>query len=184
MYIVAIVWLVASWLLWTYPFWRQNRAEPKRQSVVMASAAKWGIGLETVAYGLVWFYVQGAANPGTARMLASMIVAAVSTAFVWWAVRHLGRQWRIQAGLYADHQLVRTGPYGIVRHPIYTSMFGMLIATGLIFAPWWRLAAAIVFFIAGNEIRIRAEEKLLRERFGEAFVNYQKEVPAYVPFIR
>jgi len=184
MYWCAIAWLIACWLLWVYPFMRQRGSGPKRESVVMAPAARWGIILESISYGLVWFYVEGAVHPGVVRMAASMVVAALSTAFVWWAVRHLGKQWRIQAGLYEDHQLVRTGPYHIVRHPIYLSMFGMLLATGLLMTPWVRFLIAIVIFIAGNEIRIRSEEKLLHERFGETFEAYQKEVAAYVPYLR
>jgi protein-S-isoprenylcysteine O-methyltransferase Ste14 len=183
MFLFAIIFLIASWLLWTYPFVRQRNAGPKRESVVMAPAARWGIALESVSYGLVWFYAS-ALHPGPVRMIASMITAALSTAFVWWAVRHLGKQWRIQAGLYEDHQLVRSGPYGIVRHPIYASMFGMLIATGLLMTPWWRFLIAIAFFTAGNEIRIRAEEKLLQGRFGTEFEDYRKRVAAYVPFLR
>jgi len=183
MYEFALIFLSCSWVLWTYPFVRQRNAGPKRESVVMAPAARWGIGLQTVSYGLAWFYA-AALHPGPVRMISSMIAAAVSTALVWWAVPHLGKQWRIQAGLYDDHQLVRSGPYGMVRHPIYTSMFGMLIATGLLMAPWWRFLAAIAFFIGGNEIRIRSEEKLLRGRFGTEFEDYQKRVAAYVPFLR
>src|SRR5947207_3171062 len=47
----------------------------------------------------------------------------------WTSARALGRQWRIDAGLNPDHQLVRSGGYGVVRHPIYTSMFCMLLGT-------------------------------------------------------
>jgi protein-S-isoprenylcysteine O-methyltransferase Ste14 len=118
-----------------YPFWRQRRARPKRESLVIAPAARWGIFLESLSYALVRFYVDGAVHPGIIRIVASLSVAVFSTALVWSAVRYLGRQWRIQAGLFADHQLVSTGPYRMVRHPIYVSMFGMLIATGLLMTP-------------------------------------------------
>src|SRR5579871_5321268 len=150
-FFVGLGWLIVSWLLWVYPFLRQRNAGPKRESVVMAPSARWGIALESVGYGLVWFY-GGAIDTNYFRITASMIMAAASTALVWRAVRNLGRQWRIQAGLYEDHELVRTGPYRFVRHPIYASMFGMLLATGLLLTPWIRFLIAIVFFIAGNEI--------------------------------
>jgi protein-S-isoprenylcysteine O-methyltransferase Ste14 len=184
LYLASIVFLIACWLVWVYPFIRQRNAGPKRESVVMAPASRWGIALESVAYGLVWFYLPPATLPGPIRLVASMIVGVISTVLVWWSIRHLGRQWRIQAGLYADHELVRTGPYAIVRHPIYTSMFGMLIATGLVLAPWVRFLIAIVVFIAGNEIRVRSEDKLLEARFGETFLSYRNKVAAFLPYVR
>ena len=132
--------------------------------------------------GLLWFNA-GAFKPGVVRMIASIVGAAASTALVWWAMRHLGKQWRIQAGLYPDHQLVSTGPYRIVRHPIYASMFAMILATGLLMTPWPRFLAAIAVFIVGNEIRIRTEDRLLSERFGQEFVEYRQRVAAWIPYV-
>ena len=83
--------------------------------------------------------------------------------------RALGRQWRIDAGLSADHELVTRGPHRVVRHPIYTSML---------------FAIGAVCFVAGTEIRVHIEEKLLAARFGEQFTAYRRRVPAYVPSVR
>ena len=102
----------------------------------------------------------------------------------WTAVGALGRQWRIDAGLNVDHQLIRSGPYSLVRHPIYTSMLCVFLGTGLIITPWFLFLAALVLFIAGTEIRVRTEDSLLASRFGEEFTNYKRYVPAYVPWLR
>jgi protein-S-isoprenylcysteine O-methyltransferase Ste14 len=80
--------------------------------------------------------------------------------------------------------LPNTGPYAIVRHPVYASLFLMMLATGLLFARWQMLLLGIVLYIAGTEIRIHAEEGLLRARFGEQFEEYRRSVPAYLPFLR
>ena len=72
----------------------------------------------------------------------------------------------------------------LIEHPIYTSMLGMLVATGLLVAPWHLLAIAVAFAIAGTEIRVRVEDALLRSRFGETFEQYRRTVPAYVPYVR
>jgi protein-S-isoprenylcysteine O-methyltransferase Ste14 len=117
-------------------------------------------------------------------LIAAMVIAPVSSALAWQAVKHLGKQWRIQAGLYSDHELIRSGPYAMVRHPIYASMLGMLVATGLVMAWWPILIVAIAIFVVGIEIRIRAEDGLLVSRFGEAFKEYQESVSAYIPFVR
>jgi protein-S-isoprenylcysteine O-methyltransferase Ste14 len=60
-------------------------------------------------------------------------------------------------------------------------MFGLMVATGLAFSTWWALVAAIVVFLVGNRVRIRAEEKLLREAFGPQFDDYARHVPAFFP---
>jgi protein-S-isoprenylcysteine O-methyltransferase Ste14 len=96
--------------------------------------------------------------------------------------RTLGRQWRIDAGLNADHELVMAGPYAWVRHPIYTSMLCLSLGTGFMLAPLLLLALSLVVFMAGTQIRVRIEDKLLASRFGDPFREYQRRVPAYVPF--
>ena len=97
---------------------------------------------------------------------------------------HLGKQFRVHAGLYMDHELVQTGPYSVVRHPIYSSLLAMLLCTILVLTRWEWAAVSVVLFIVGTEIRVHSEEKLLAGRFGEEFEAYRRKVPAYVPFVR
>ena len=118
------------------------------------------------------------------RLIAGTILALIAIVVFWSAIANLGRQWRFDAGLNKDHELVQTGAYRFVRHPIYASMFGMLLATVFWAGTLPRWPLAIVFFIAGVEIRIRVEDGLLRARFGERFVEWQQTVPAYLPFVR
>jgi len=108
----------------------------------------------------------------------------LSIALFWNAIASLGKQWRFDAGLNRDHELVQAGAYRIVRHPIYASMLGMLLADicWLGTLPGWPIAA--VLFLAGTEIRVRVEDGLLRERFGEKFLAWRKSRPAYVPLVR
>ena len=100
-------------------------------------------------------------------------------------MRALGQHWRLDAGLNADHELVRAGPYRVVRHPIYTSMFCMLLGTGLVLAtPLPLLLPSLLMLAIGTEIRVRTEEKLLASQFGEQFLDYRRRVPAYIPFLK
>jgi protein-S-isoprenylcysteine O-methyltransferase Ste14 len=62
-------------------------------------------------------------------------------------------------------------------------MFGMMLATGLITTQWIPLLGASVLFIAGTYIRVRSEERLLREAFGAEFEAYARRVPALIPGI-
>jgi protein-S-isoprenylcysteine O-methyltransferase Ste14 len=99
-------------------------------------------------------------------------------------VQHLGKQFRVNAGLYDDHELVRTGAYSVVRHPIYAGLFGMLLATIAISTPPIWAAVSVVLFVIGTEIRVRTEDGLLRGRFGAAFEEYRRSVKAYIPYVR
>ena len=76
---------------------------------------------------------------------------------------------------------IGAGPYRFVRNPIYTAMFGMLLATGLAISHWAALIGAGLVFAIGTRMRIRSEEKLLRESFGPEFEAYARSVPALVP---
>jgi protein-S-isoprenylcysteine O-methyltransferase Ste14 len=180
----ASIELVAMWLIWFFPFLRKRFTGPRRESNVMAHSGNWGLALESAGIACAWIWLPNTPAPGLYRMVASMVLAPVGTVFGWLAVQHLGKQLRILAGLYPDHELIRTGPYAIVRHPVYASLFVMMLATGLLFARWQMLLIGIVLYIAGTEIRIHAEEGLLRARFGEKFEEYRRSVPAYLPFLR
>ncbi len=99
------------------------------------------------------------------------------------AIRALGKQWSLAARLVEGHKLVKEGPYSVVRNPIYTGMFGMLLATGLVVSHWIGLLVAVVVFAIGTAIRVRSEETLLREAFGREFEDYARAVPAVIPFL-
>ena len=113
----------------------------------------------------------------------TILIAAASIWFCLAAVRTLGKQWALVARVVEGHELIMRGPYGIVRNPIYLGMFGLLVATGLAVSRWEGLAAGVVLFLIGNELRIRSEEKLLREAFGAKFDEYARRVPAFFPRI-
>lgn len=80
-------------------------------------------------------------------------------------------------------ELIQTGPYRWIRHPIYTSMLGMLLATGASWTWWPMFVASLIAFLAGTEIRVRAEDRLLTERFKDSFIDYRSRVRAYIPFV-
>ena len=118
------------------------------------------------------------------RASISILLLTLAVLLSWTSVRALGRHLRLDAALSTDHQLVRSGPYRFVRHPIYTSMLCVLLGTGSMISPGWLLLIALSVFIAGTEIRVRIEDRLLASRFGVEFQEYRRSVSAYVPFIR
>lgn len=152
---------------------------------VRAPASRWGILLVILGFACEWAFVQPTGfEKSTASLVASIILGLPSVALAWAATRHLDKQWRFEAALSENHELIKTGPYRWLRHPIYASLLGMLLQTGLAKAWWPMLIAGVVFYIVGTEIRIRAEEGLLAARFGEEFAEYKRSTRAYLPLIR
>jgi protein-S-isoprenylcysteine O-methyltransferase Ste14 len=118
------------------------------------------------------------------QFLSTIIVIVLVVVSLWTmasALSVLGKQWSLQARVLENHKLVREGPYRFVRHPIYTGMLGMILAAGLAWSHWIGLLIALALFAIGTAIRVRSEEKLLREQFGAAFDDYKRSVPAVVP---
>ena len=179
-------WLLpAIWVLWFAPF-LFLRPKQKGQAVKKAPQARWGILLQTLGYWTIYIPSRPMFNQTLApwRIAAATVVGLIGVVTAASALRHLGKQWRVDAALNEDHELVRTGPYRIMRHPIYGSMLDMMVMSILFlgYLPWWPIGLAL--FLAGIEIRVRAEDGLLRGRFGEAFETWKRAIPAYLPPIR
>jgi protein-S-isoprenylcysteine O-methyltransferase Ste14 len=185
MWVISWSFVAVGWFAWLYPFLFRAPHRQQRASITVAGPTRAGLLLEGLAIFLSFVFARPPGTPTALVVAAGAALELVSAAMSWHAVRHLGRQFRINAGLYEDHQLVRTGPYAIVRHPIYASLMGMLLATILLLRTDWPWAAAsLALFVAGTEIRVHAEERLLESRFGNAFHAYRKAVSAYIPFVR
>ncbi|HEX9201423.1 MAG TPA: isoprenylcysteine carboxylmethyltransferase family protein [Acidobacteriaceae bacterium] len=182
---IAVVELVLCWMVWILAFVQARKTAAGQKKVVRAPGSKWGIAVQGIGFFLTYVGVRPVGfHKSAASLIASMILAPLAAALAWAATRHLGKQWRYEAALSEDHDLVQTGPYSLVRHPIYLSMLGMLLAAGTALSWWPMFLAGVIFFLIGSEIRIRAEEHLLSDRFGPAFAAYRAKVPAYIPFLR
>jgi protein-S-isoprenylcysteine O-methyltransferase Ste14 len=173
--------LAAGWLVWVVPFFLAQR-RPKQTPMKLDRRARWGIFVQAVAYMLLWQNSFWTRSPGVWRVSGSVIFLLLASALSWSATSTLGRQWRLDAGLNSDHELVRSGVYRIVRHPIYTSMFCLLLGFGLMVTPWPSMLIAVVILLIGTEIRVRVEDAMLADHFGEQFRHYQGSVGAYLPF--
>lgn len=182
MWRVAAVELAACWVVWLYPFARRVLRQPQRRHVRRDTRSHVGFWLQCAGYALL--AIHPAARPGPARIAAAMALGPAAAALGWWALRHLGRQFAVFPGVYADHELVRSGPYRVVRHPVFSSMLVMFAATAALLARWPTLLMAMPLFVAGTEIRLRGEERLLAGHFGAEFERYRQSTPAYLPFIR
>lgn len=181
-----IAWgeLLLCWIAWMLAFVKPSREAAGQKKSERAPASRWGIGFVFVAFALVWAYIRpvGYHQPA-AESIASMILGPVSVVMAWAAAHRLGKQWRYEAALSENHELIQTGVYSRLRHPIYASMLGMFVTTGLAWSWWPKFLIGLAFFIIGTEIRIAAEERLLSRRF-PSYAEYRKLTKGYIPFIR
>jgi protein-S-isoprenylcysteine O-methyltransferase Ste14 len=178
----------ACWFAFAAAFFLRKRP-PKGTTEKRAPASLWGIALHGLAYAAVWSIPPASWQPfppAPPVVQDTLSLAAIPLAFAsaWLtlsAVRTLGKQWSLEARLTEKHRLIVAGPYSHMRHPIYTAMLGMLVATGLCKTYWLVLIVAVILYGIGTAIRIQAEEKLLRGAFGEDFDAYARYVPAIFP---
>jgi protein-S-isoprenylcysteine O-methyltransferase Ste14 len=178
-YIVAII--AAGWIVWAIPFFLIRRERSGTPQIVRR--ARWGIVIQAIGFSIVWQGAFWLRSPHLWRVVPGVMFLGIADLLSWTSARTLGRQWRFDAGLNEDHQLVQSGAYRVVRHPIYTSMLCLMLGMGLIVTPLPLLGLALLFFIAGTEFRVRIEDALLASRFGPAFDDYRRRVAAYIPFV-
>jgi protein-S-isoprenylcysteine O-methyltransferase Ste14 len=109
-------------------------------------------------------------------------VATLGFLFAWWARIHLGRLWSGRITRKEGHRVIDTGPYAIVRHPIYTGILTAAIATTVVSASLHAILGTLLL-IVGYWIKARIEEKFLSAELGpQDYDAYRRRVPMLVPF--
>jgi protein-S-isoprenylcysteine O-methyltransferase Ste14 len=180
--VYAYIVVAAGTILWCAPF--VLALTERRNAFQIDRRARWGVALECVAYSLLWQGRFWERSPEWWRLAFSVSFFLLACALSWTGARALGRHLRIDAALDPTHELVRSGPYLLVRHPIYTSMLCVLLGTGVLISPFYLLLLAAPLFLIGTEIRMRVEDRMLASRFGDGFREYQRDVPPLVPLLK
>ena len=184
--------VIMGWFVFAGSFFLRKKPEASPDAV-NAPKSWLGIILQGISYAPVWaLHRSPAFSPFVGENYVLNIILQILAAFLCSAcvyltmssIRELGKQWSLEARLVEGHKLVKTGPYNLVRHPIYTAMLGMLIATGIVLSHWMVLLPAIVVFLIGTYIRTRFEERLLSDAFGGEFSEWKRKVPGLIPFVK
>ena len=120
---------------------------------------------------------------GTTGTYFFAVLTAAGCLFTWWARIHLGRFWSNAITRKEGHRVIDTGPYGMVRHPIYTGLIGAMIATGIaVGTATALLGTALIAF--GLWQKARMEEGFLTDELGpDAYALYRQRVPMLVPLL-
>jgi protein-S-isoprenylcysteine O-methyltransferase Ste14 len=184
------VFVVLCWLSFAaaFMFKRSPPGDDGARERKRASASIFGIALQGAGYAVAWGFHRQYFTPPSANDALNVALAVVAAALavfsVWFVVaaaRTLGKQWSLAARVIEGHKLVTEGPYKVVRHPIYTGMLGMLLATCAATTLPPAVPFAVLVFLVGTLIRVRSEEKLLRETFGADFDDYSRRVRGFIP---
>jgi protein-S-isoprenylcysteine O-methyltransferase Ste14 len=114
-------------------------------------------------------------------VLSALTLAGIS--FTWWARIHLGRFWSNSITRKEGHQVIDTGPYGLVRHPIYTGLIAGMLATGIAVGTVTAMLGAVLISL-GMWQKARMEEGFLTNELGaDAYGSYCRRIPMLVPFL-
>ena len=134
-----------------------------------------------IVAGAVFIFIKPAPLGATAWLpWTGVALALAGLAFTWWARLHLGRDWSAAVTLKENHTLVRSGPYAVARHPIYTGILLALAGSVMVNATSQALVG-LALATVGFVLKLRQEERFLTERFGDAYRDYKARVPALIP---
>lgn len=145
-----------------------------------------GIILQSISF---FFVGLGGAHPTLPPLSPAALASALATLLLMGGCLYLfaasssalGKNWSLEARMREDHQLIRSGPYARVRHPIYLGMLLFLFGLAAAMGHWVQLLIALPFFIWGTAIRTRLEDQLLESQFGQEFRDYAKATPPLIP---
>ena len=182
--LLALIWLafLASWV--GASFWQ---GQTKKQVMTLESQR---YRLPILVGGILytpWIAAVLGSKPlwvlGSTGIAIAAVLSIAGIAFAWWGRLHLGKFWSNTITHKEDHRVIDTGPYGIVRHPIYTGLiFGMLV-TGIAIGLVTTILGAILISL-GMWQKGRMEEVFLSKELGEdAYGAYCRRVPMIIPFL-
>jgi protein-S-isoprenylcysteine O-methyltransferase Ste14 len=187
--VVATRGVLAAWVIFIpLMLWARGRVG-KGTTKTREPTSLVAIALQGMGFAIVWWWHGRPPIPlmpasGLAQWtiaLAAVTLAFASILFAVVAIRTLGKQWSLMARVVDGHLLVRSGPFCVVRHPIYLAMMGLLVATGIAFGTPVGIGLAVGVYLCGTWLRVRSEERLLLAKFGDSYAQYAQEVPAILP---
>jgi protein-S-isoprenylcysteine O-methyltransferase Ste14 len=178
---------LALWLGWA-AYWFASSLSASAPKRVQAPGARMFYRAEMICalallsfprLGVGWLGVQ-LVPWSEALFVIGAVMLAGGLGFAIWARVHLGQHWSGHVTLKAGHRLIRTGPYAIVRHPIYTGLILAMLGTAVA-VDEVRGVLAVIIATQAHVRKLRLEERWLSEEFGSEYEQYRREVKALVP---
>ena len=126
-------------------------------------------------YRLLW-------QPGLWPFWLGAAITVGGLLFSVWARQHLGRNWSSQVSIKQDHELITTGPYAVLRHPIYTGILAGFLGVAIALSEVRGFVVFVLFFLM-FWTKLSKEEQFMRSQFGEAYATYVRRTSALVPYL-
>jgi protein-S-isoprenylcysteine O-methyltransferase Ste14 len=120
----------------------------------------------------------------TVMIVVGLILLATGVAFNIYGRVSLKSGWANQIVIYEDHRLITSGPYSVVRHPLYASLIWMFCGGSLIYSNLLSLVITLGVFVPMMYVRAKGEDSLLRENFQTEFENYRLSTGMFFPKVR
>ena len=179
-----VLWIafLIYWQIKAYGTKIAQRLEPATSRILRALTFLIAIVLlSTTGIPLRWLYLQ----PWPQGLWPFWLGASVMVAgllFAIWAREHLRRNWSRSVTIKQGHELITTGPYGVVRHPIYTGILAGFLGTAIALSQVRGLVAFVLIFVILC-VKLRMEEQWMRSQFGETYATYAHQTAALVPYV-
>ena len=165
------------------PSWSWRPSASTSSPPSSCSVAQWAPAFLWVPYAVVAYHVGPELAAPTPVFAAGIALTVLGIVFALWALATIGRHFDLEIEVHEDHELVRSGPYAFVRHPIYTGFIvhtvGAWLATGNVVL----VAGSLVVTFPLLYLRARTEERLLRDELGPRYDAYARDVGMLVPFV-
>jgi protein-S-isoprenylcysteine O-methyltransferase Ste14 len=137
--------------------------------------------LSTTRIPLPWLYRQ-LWPAGIWPFWIGAAVTVLGLLFAVWARRHLGSNWSQAVTVKQDHELITTGPYALVRHPIYTGILTGFLGSAIALSQVRGVIGFLLIFLV-LWAKLRKEEEWMRSQFGETYATYASQTAALVPYL-
>ncbi|HEY2171066.1 MAG TPA: isoprenylcysteine carboxylmethyltransferase family protein [Candidatus Angelobacter sp.] len=173
-----IVWLLSA-LMAKRSVQRQTTASRLEQSILATTAFCLLFGR-----GLWPHWLRQRVLPGhdVALLWTGLVLTAAGVGFAIMARFWIGRNWSGTITIKEQHELIQSGPYRIVRHPIYTGLLLAYLSTAIVHGEL-RGFVGFVLLLLGFGLKLRMEEAFMVQQFGTAYLDYKQRVKALVPFV-
>lgn len=113
--------------------------------------------------------------------IAGLSVMMLNLLFFWWVHRSLGKNWSPMLEIRHKQTLITHGPYKYIRHPMYTSIFIHTFSLWVVSANYMAGIFALCSFLLAYVMRVKNEEKMMLDEFGEHYRNYMKQTGRLIP---
>ena len=162
---------------------RKDESGARQDAYSRVGIAIQSISFVIVAIGPVTTTLPSRSGAGVLGFAAVLLLMTAVIGLFGASSSALGKNWSIKARTLSDHELVRSGPYAHVRHPIYLAMLLFLLAMAIAVGHWFLLIVALPIFMVGTAMRTTAEDRLLEASFGQEFIEYRNSTPGLFPRI-